>query len=93
MAGFSPEEIGKIADLASLELSDDEKATLAQQFEEILDYFRIIAAVDLGAAQAPAPTGEPPPLRDDKAVPSGISPADYSPYLENSHFKVPKVIE
>jgi aspartyl/glutamyl-tRNA(Asn/Gln) amidotransferase C subunit len=85
-------DIEKIAELASLELSEGEKRQLVQQFQEILAYFRKIDAVAL--PERTETSAEPPaPLREDEAVPSGVSPETFSPHLENGHFKVPKVIE
>jgi len=91
---FTAAEIDKIANLAQIELSADEKATFGRQFSEILSYFQKIEAVDTSAAdtaldQQPAQ----PKLREDRATPSGVSPADFSPYLEDGHYKVPRVIE
>lgn len=90
---FLVEEIEKIATLARLELTGQEKETLARQFEEILNYFKIMEDAPAGNARA-ADFGPAGPLfREDVAVTSGVSPEDFSPHLENGHFKVPKVIE
>ena len=86
------EEIEKIAQLASLELSGDEKAQLVHQFENILTYFKKIDAVQLPGLHDHA-VDEADHLRDDVAVASHVDPQSFSPYLENGHFKVPKVIE
>jgi aspartyl-tRNA(Asn)/glutamyl-tRNA(Gln) amidotransferase subunit C len=91
--GFSPADIAKIADLANLELTEAEKDTFARQFGEILAYFRKIEEVDTSAVDAAAKPPPPPVFREDKAEPSGISPDSFSPYLEDGHYKVPKVIE
>jgi hypothetical protein len=32
-------------------------------------------------------------MRDDVPESSGVDPKSFSPYLEDHHFKVPKVIE
>ncbi len=103
---FTVEEIEKIADLASLELNAEEKATFARQFGNIINYFKMIDADQLstptaagaapGASEKPSTPTAPaagPLFREDKAVASGISPEDFSPHLEAHHFKVPKVIE
>ena len=92
---FPIEEIEKIAELSSLELTAEEKALFARQFEDILNYFKVIdsappAAPDGAGAAA---TGIAPRFREDRAVDSGISPREYSPHMEDGHFKVPKVIE
>jgi len=90
---FSIDDITKIGKLASLELTEDEKTTLAHQFEEILNYFKIIDAAPLPDHLGDDPTGPKLFLREDVAVESGIGPEDFSPHLEDGHFKVPKVIE
>jgi aspartyl/glutamyl-tRNA(Asn/Gln) amidotransferase C subunit len=85
-------DIERIAELASLELSAAEKAQLVAQFQDILNYFKMIDAVKLPPPHDPPPDAEDH-LRDDVARPSGITPDSFSPHLENGHFKVPKVIE
>jgi aspartyl/glutamyl-tRNA(Asn/Gln) amidotransferase C subunit len=90
---FTIEEIEKIAELASLELTDEEKRQFARQFEDILNYFTVIDAAPVSAETEAAPARSGPLFREDVAADSGISPKDFSPYLEAGHFKVPKVIE
>lgn len=86
------ERIEKIAALASLRLTDAEKRQLVRQFEEILNYFKMID-------EAPLPEAHDHPVdsaehwREDEAVHSDVTPESFSPYLESGHFKVPKVIE
>ena len=91
---FTAAEIDQIANLAQIELSADEKATFGRQFAGILSYFQKIEEVDLSAVDTALDQQPPQPkLREDRSTPSGISPADFSPYLEDGHYKVPKVIE
>ncbi len=85
-------EIEKIANLAALELTVEEKEQLVRQFEEILGYFKMIDAVALPDAQD-HPVDAEDHMRDDVAVKSQVSPGSFSPYLESGQFKVPKVIE
>jgi aspartyl-tRNA(Asn)/glutamyl-tRNA(Gln) amidotransferase subunit C len=93
VAQFTIAQIEKIAQLANLELSAEEKQQFAAQFTAILDYFAKIEQLQLppdaqlGAGPAPIP------LRDDVPEVSGVDPKSFSPYLEDHHFKVPKVIE
>ena len=89
---FPIKEIEKIAALASLELSEEEKNLFSCQFEDILNYFKIIDSAPQPEESA-ATTVENPRFREDKAVDSGISPREFSPHMEDGHFKVPKVIE
>jgi aspartyl-tRNA(Asn)/glutamyl-tRNA(Gln) amidotransferase subunit C len=93
MAQFTIAQIEKIAQLANLELSAAEKQQFAEQFTAILDYFAKIEQVRL-PPDAELGAGPPPiPLRDDVPETSGVDPQSFSPYLEDHHFKVPKVIE
>ena len=85
-------DIDRIAQLASLELNEDEKQTFVRQFEDILTYFKQLDAAPASEVHDPAPDGADH-LRDDVARTSGVAPASFSPYLESGHFKVPKVIE
>lgn len=90
---FSIEEIERIAELANLELTEGEKETFAQQFGEILEYFRKIAGVSTDSIPAYAGTDPDPHFRPDRQESSGVDPESFSNYLENDHFKVPRVIE
>lgn len=93
MAQFTVADIEKIARLANLELTDQEKQMFAGQFSAILDYFAKIQQVKLPPDIEQGVPGPAIPMRDDEPEPSGVSPESFSPYLENHHFKVPKVIE
>ena len=93
MAAFTKEQIEHIAKLARLDLTDAEKAKFAEQFGSILDYVAMIQKVQLPPELDREPTEAEPLLRDDVPEESGILPESFSPYVENRHFKVPKVIE
>ena len=86
-------DIEKIAGLANLELTQQEKETFTRQFSDILDYFKILekAPLDQAPAELVGATGSG--LSEDVAVHSPVKPEDFSPYLENRHYKVPRVIE
>jgi len=90
---FTVADIEKIAELAALELTPAEKAQFAEQFQAILDYMRKIEGVELPEGVEGDEATAAAPLREDVAVPSPVHPEDFSPYLEDHHFKVPKVIE
>lgn len=85
-------DIERIAELASLELTDEEKRRFVKQFEDILTYFRKIDAAPLTDVRDHAPDAADH-LRDDVVRQSDVHPDQFSPYLEGGHFKVPKVIE
>jgi len=90
---FTVDQIQKIAELASLELTEEEKSTLAHQFEEILEYFKVIDSAPMPAEGDHSEVAAGPIFREDVSVDSPVSPKTFSPHLENGHFKVPKVIE
>jgi aspartyl-tRNA(Asn)/glutamyl-tRNA(Gln) amidotransferase subunit C len=90
---FSVEQIEKIAKLANLELTDAEKRLFAEQFGHILDYFKKIQTVQLPPDEALAGPPQAAVMRDDVAEVSGVTAESFSPYLEDHHFKVPKVVE
>ena len=93
---FSIAEIERIAELACLELTEEEKRGFAEDFESILGYFKIIDSAKLpveGPAEQAGQENEVRFFREDRAEASGVEPEEFSPYLEDGHFKVPKVME
>ena len=85
-------KIEKIAALASLDLTPEEREQFLHQFQDILGYFEVIDAAPMQPL-ADHDVDEKSHLREDKAVSSPVRPDDFSPYLESGHFKVPRVIE
>lgn len=86
------QDIDRIAELASLELTDAEKQRFVKQFEDILTYFKKIDEAPAGELHDHA-VDAADHLRDDVVRPSGLRPDEFSPHMESGHFKVPKVIE
>jgi aspartyl-tRNA(Asn)/glutamyl-tRNA(Gln) amidotransferase subunit C len=89
-------DIEKVARLARLELSEEEKVTFGNQLEQILTYMEQLNRLDTTGVE---PTSHAIPLhnafREDETRPSfpqeevlGISPDQ-----EDGHFKVPRIIE
>jgi len=89
-------DIEKVARLARLELSEEEKHTFGNQLEQILTYMEQLNRIDTTGVE---PTSHAIPLqnafREDEARPSypreevlGIAPEE-----EDGHFKVPRIIE
>ncbi|MAE16227.1 MAG: Asp-tRNA(Asn)/Glu-tRNA(Gln) amidotransferase GatCAB subunit C [Deltaproteobacteria bacterium] len=93
MSAFSIEEVRKIAKLASLALTPEEEQEFARQFGTILDYFERLNAVELPENAEAADPVLAPRVREDRAVASPVTPEQFSPYLENRFFKVPRVID
>jgi aspartyl-tRNA(Asn)/glutamyl-tRNA(Gln) amidotransferase subunit C len=89
-------DIEKVARLARLELSEEEKETFGNQMEQILTYMEQLNRIDTTGVE---PTSHAIPVenvfRDDAVKPSfpqkevlAIAPDE-----EKGHFKVPRIIE
>jgi len=89
-------DIEKVARLARLELSKEEKETFGNQLEQILTYMEQLNRLDTTGVE---PTSHAIPIynvfRDDEVKPSfpheevlAIAPDE-----EEGHFKVPRIIE
>jgi len=89
-------DIEKVARLARLELSDEEKETFGNQMEQILTYMEQLNHLDTTGVE---PTSHAIPIsnvfRDDEVKPSfpreevlAIAPDE-----GDGHFKVPRIIE
>jgi aspartyl-tRNA(Asn)/glutamyl-tRNA(Gln) amidotransferase subunit C len=92
MTPFSIEEVRKIAQLASLELTPEEEARFAEQFTTILEYFEQLKDFPL-PDELEHSLEVPPFVRDDVAAPSAVHPEQFSSYLEDGYFQVPRVID
>jgi len=89
-------DIEKVARLARLELSEEEKETFGNQLEQILAYMEQLNRLDTTGVE---PTSHAIPManvfREDETRPSflqeevlGIAPEE-----EDRHFRVPRIIE
>ena len=89
-------DIEKVARLARLELSEEEKMTFGSQLEQILTYMEQLNTLDTAGVE---PTSHAIPIynvfREDEVNPSfaqeevlAIAPDD-----GEGHFKVPRIIE
>jgi aspartyl-tRNA(Asn)/glutamyl-tRNA(Gln) amidotransferase subunit C len=89
-------DIGKVARLARLELSEEEARTFGNQLEQILNYMEQLNRLD---TQGVEPTSHAIPIhnvfREDEPRPSlrQEEVLNISPDQENGHFKVPRIIE
>ncbi|NWG03078.1 MAG: Asp-tRNA(Asn)/Glu-tRNA(Gln) amidotransferase subunit GatC [Syntrophaceae bacterium] len=89
-------DIEKVAKLARLELSEQERVTLGSQLEQILNYMDQLNQIDTTGVE---PTSHAIPLsnvfKEDEIQPS--FPKEevlaLAPDKEDDHFKVPKIIE
>ena len=89
-------DIEKVARLARLELSEEERKTFGNQLEQILTYMEQLNRLDTAGVE---PTSHAIPIynvfREDEVRPS-ISQEEVlaiSPDEEDGHFKVPRIIE
>jgi aspartyl-tRNA(Asn)/glutamyl-tRNA(Gln) amidotransferase subunit C len=94
------EDVMRVAELAYLDLSEDELEKYRRQIDEILDYISKLNELDtsgvepmaqvLGDDQAADAT-----MRDDLVVPSAVAEdvLRQAPDPEPPYFRVPKVIE
>ncbi len=89
-------DIEKVARLARLELSEEERETFGNQLEQVLAYMEQLNRLDTSGVE---PTSHAIPLynvfREDRVRPSfpheevlAIAPDE-----EDGHFKVPRIIE
>ena len=90
---FSPEEVSKIARLSSLELTEKETEVFAEQFSVILEYFELLKTAEIPDVVTNEDESHLGGSRKDKRVKSPVSPEQFSPYLEDGFFKVPRVID
>jgi aspartyl-tRNA(Asn)/glutamyl-tRNA(Gln) amidotransferase subunit C len=94
-AKISEEDVKHIADLARIELTEDERRSFTEQFNIILEYFEIIKDVDTDAV---APTSHvidvTNAFREDQVRPS-LALEDVvknTAQTERGFFKAPKII-
>ena len=92
---LSKEEVEHVAWLAHIELSDQEKTLFTEQFNEILEYFKKIDAVDTEGVE---PTYNVLDLknvsRKDETTPSLPTEAALrnAPKKEKKFFKAPRIV-
>jgi len=89
-------DIEKVARLARLELSEEEKKTFGNQLEQILAYMEQLNRLDTTGVE---PTSHAIPIqnafRGDETRPSSLREEvlDIAPEEEDGHFRVPRIIE
>src|SRR5512139_650767 len=93
---LTPEAVTRIADLARLEISPDEREQFSRQLTAILDYAARVQQVDTSAVAPADRSGTPAVWRQDVPA-AGLSREDAlaaAPDASREHglFRVPKVI-
>ena len=90
------EEVERIAQLARLELTDEQKSVYREQLSKILDYIAKLRELDTTSVQPTAGCGlARMDLREDK-VSAGLSTDALlmnAPETEDGQFKIPPVFE
>lgn len=96
MGKLSRDDILKLANLARLQLSEDEITTYADELSEILQYVEMLQQVDVtGLAPTNQVTGLTNVTRADEIIDYGYTPQDLQanvPNLEADHIKVKRMI-
>jgi len=95
---ITQKDVQYVADLANLELTDDERTRMEKDLNQILGYIDLLSEVDTSNVPAMAQVGETSledPLRADE--PKECLPRDLAlknaPQTDGSFLRVPKVIE
>ena len=89
-------DIEKVAKLARLELSEEERETFGNQMEQILTYMEQLNRLDTTGVE---PASHAVPIynvfREDEVKPSIVQEEvlAIAPDEEDRHFKVPRIIE
>lgn len=95
---ISQAEVKHIADLARLQLSDEELAAAATDLSNILDHFSNIQAIDTeGVPTSDDVTGLANVMREDAATPEDLAThtelLEAAPEQQESHIKVKAVFK
>jgi aspartyl-tRNA(Asn)/glutamyl-tRNA(Gln) amidotransferase subunit C len=96
---ISEADIEKIALLAHLEITDEERRIFAPQIAEIVTYVEQLNEVDTGAIEPALGGLTPEGERTEAARPDEVQPSlgqklalDQAPDPASEHFRVPKVL-
>lgn len=92
-------DIEKIAQLAHLEITDEERKMFAPQISEIVTYVEQLAAVDTSSVEPALGGLTPEGERTEGSRPDEVQPSlgqklalDQAPDAASGHFRVPKVL-
>ena len=95
MSSLSRDDVAKLANLARIEMNEEELKNLASQFGSILDAVARVQELNLDGVK---PTSHPQPIenifRDDKVLPS-LAPEQAlsgAPAQEDQRFRVPQIL-
>jgi len=85
-------DVKKVAELSRLKLDGDEEKYFKEKFNEILSYVGSIAEVEIGDDVLEKDESQQKIFQEDVVQQSEVSPDQFSDYIENKFFKVPKII-
>ena len=96
---ISEADIEKIAQLAHLEITDDERRMFAPQIAEIVTYVEQLNAIDTGEVEPALGGLTPEGERTDSSRPDQVGASlgqnlalDQAPDPASGHFRVPRVL-
>jgi aspartyl-tRNA(Asn)/glutamyl-tRNA(Gln) amidotransferase subunit C len=99
MADVSESLTRQVADLAKLELSDEQARQFTAQLGEIIRYVDLLQKVDVSKVEPMThPFDLTAPLREDKVIPSPVNSEgkpkviDCGPDVLNDAYKVPPIL-
>tara|TARA_B100000131_G_C17579016_1_gene394255 strand:+ start:199 stop:492 length:294 start_codon:yes stop_codon:yes gene_type:complete len=95
MSRITKEEVKKVAELARLELNDNQLEKHAEQLEKILDYIKQLEMIDTDNIPCTTRAIEVTNVMrkdENKAYDQQDKLLDLAPSRENKFFKVPKII-
>ena len=86
-------DVKKVASLAKLKLEENEIKQFQDKFSSILGYIDLLKDVDTDQEAAAKDESLQQIYRKDESKDSGVSPEQFSDYVVDRFFKVPRVIE
>ena len=96
MADLTREDVLKLAQLARLQLTDEEVENFTKELREVLEYVAQLDEVDVSGLQPTSQvTGLKNVMRSDTVIDYGISPKDLlalAPKTQDGHIKVRRMI-
>ncbi|UCC82407.1 MAG: Asp-tRNA(Asn)/Glu-tRNA(Gln) amidotransferase subunit GatC [Gemmatimonadota bacterium] len=87
------EDVAKVAELARLELGDDELEALSRDCRSILEFFEAIRDVDVKGATPTGALEHPAPAREDRVDHDHLErqPAEMAPDWREGYFVLPRL--
>ena len=90
------DDVRRVADLARLHLSDEEKALLTEEFNRILSYMEKLDELDTREVEPTShvvPVSNPLRADEAEAFPDRGEILALAPDIKDGYFRVPKIIE